>query len=84
MSQVFIDRFYLESGPCCAGCDWWRWYNSVIGECTKSAPVSGKERIAMIGMESCSMDIGAGHVITDREHYCGDFHDSEIKVVRLI
>jgi hypothetical protein len=72
-----IDKFYLDHGkPCCAGCDWWQPHNSVTGECTKSAPVPGYQRTAMIGMESCSAIVGPGHITTPREHSCGDFVDS--------
>lgn len=74
--QQHVDAFYRKHGPCCAGCDWWRFHNSVVGECTKSAPVSAAERTAMIGIESPTMDIGAGHVLTRRDHYCGDFIDT--------
>lgn len=74
---LVVETFYREHGrPCCAGCDHWRYYNSVIGECVKSAPVSGKERIAMIGMESATLKVGAGHVMTLRAHVCGEFEDS--------
>ena len=31
-TQAILDQFYKERGPCCAGCDWWRWHNSVAGE----------------------------------------------------
>lgn len=73
--QEFVDSFYWKHGPCCAGCDWWRHISSVAGDCTKSAPVSGAERVSMLGMESPSCLIGAGHVVTPREHICGDFKD---------
>lgn len=29
----------------------------------------------MLGMERSSHRFGAGHVITNREHHCGDFKD---------
>ena len=73
--QEFLDRMYARNGPCCAGCDWWRYFNSRIGECLQSAPVSADERMAMIGIERCTMPIGAGHVITPYNHHCGDFRD---------
>ena len=73
--QEAIDAFYWKNGPCCAGCDWWRSFNSVIGECLRSAPVSGEERFAMTGMSRPSIVSGAGHVATVREHHCGDFKD---------
>lgn len=73
--RIAIDKFYQEHGPCCAGCDWWRFYNSVVGECTKSAPISGEERYSMIGIERLSMESEPGHIITVRGHVCGDFKD---------
>lgn len=73
--QELMDRFYVEHGPCCAGCDWWRTSTGVAGECTKSAPVPWAERIAMLGITSHSMPRGAGHVLTTRTHHCGDFKD---------
>lgn len=73
--QKIIDRFYLKNGPCCAGCDWWRHVNSLVGECSRSAPVSGSERFAMIGITGSSLPVDAGHVMTPREHRCGEFKD---------
>lgn len=70
-----VDAFYAKHGPCCAGCDWWRFHNSLVGECIKSAPVSANERTAMLGITGVSMDIGAGHILTKRDHLCGDFSD---------
>ena len=75
--QAIVDKFYLDNGPCCAGCDWWRWHNSAAGECIKTAPVSGAERLAMLGMAGISCAVGAGHIMTPREHYCGEFKDTE-------
>ena len=74
--QEILDRFYHQNGPCCAGCDWWNHHNSLAGECRKSAPVSGRERLDMLGIYSSSAPIGAGHPLTRREHRCGDFKDS--------
>ena len=74
-TQACLDTFYILKGPCCAGCDWWRHLNSVVGECKKSAPVSGDDRLAMIGIQSSSQSIGAGHVVTKRDHLCGAFKD---------
>jgi len=74
--QEFIDQAYFQHGPCCGGCDWWRHLNSRVGECQRSAPVAAIERNAMLGIERCSMSgLGAGHVLTSREHLCGDFKD---------
>lgn len=69
-----LDRFYIENGKCCAGCDWWRFHNSVIGDCTKSAPVSGEERGSMAGIRP-SIRVESGHIMTPRDHVCGDFKD---------
>lgn len=72
-TQAVIDAYYKEHGNCCAGCDWWRWHNSVVGECTRSAPVSGAERNSMLDMEALSITPAAGHVMTKRDHateYC--------------
>lgn len=74
-TQANVDAFYKANGPCCAGCDWWRWYNALAGECTRSAPVPGAERFAMMGIEGSSLTPGAGHVMTPREHVCGEFKD---------
>jgi hypothetical protein len=73
--QEFLDRFYFSNGPCCAGCDWWHHLSSKVGSCTKSKPVSGKERWDMLGIERCSMAMPAGHIVTAHNHKCGDFKD---------
>lgn len=73
--QEELDRFYWEHGKCCAGCDHWRSLNSMAGECLKAAPMSGLERIALLGMSGCSLAIGAGYPFTNRDHLCGDFRD---------
>lgn len=78
------DKFYLRNGkkPCCSGCDWWLTDDEgaqLIGECTRSAPVSAKERYSMIEWIKTSSIRGiendAGHILTRREHSCGDFKD---------
>lgn len=73
--QEFLDRFYFSNGPCCAGCDWWRSITPKAGDCTKSAPVSGAERGAMLGIERCTMRLAPGHIVTPHDHKCGDFKD---------
>lgn len=74
--QEILDRFYFERGKCCAGCDWWRSLSSLAGECTKSAPVGGKrDRRGMLGITSCSLKPLSGHIMTPREHVCGEFKD---------
>lgn len=74
-TQAILNAFHKANGPCCAGCDWWRWYNALAGECIRSAPVPGAERFAMLGIESSSLRPDAGHVMTPREHVCGEFKD---------
>jgi hypothetical protein len=75
--QEVVDRFYWSRGvPCCAGCDHWRHLNSVYGECRRSAPVSASERWEMTGITDTSLRSGAGHVMTPRDHSCGEFADT--------
>ena len=74
VSEV-IDRFYMKTGPCCAGCDWWASINSVAGECRRSAPVPSAQRITMLGIRLAGSAPDAGHVMTLRDHHCGDFKD---------
>jgi hypothetical protein len=73
--QEAVDAFYFKHGPCCAGCDLWRHLSSSVGECTESAPMSGAERMGLLGITNCSMAIGAGHALTRRDHHCGQFRD---------
>nr|WP_255650858.1 hypothetical protein [Cupriavidus sp. DB3] len=74
--QELADAFYVKYGPCCAGCDWWHRIDSLVGECHRSAPVSGIERYAMLGVRWTSRPVEAGHVLTTRDHRCGDFLDT--------
>lgn len=74
--QELLDAFYAQHGPCCAGCDWWHCINSLVGECHRSAPVSGIERVSMLGINRASILPEAGHIMTRREHHCGDFIDT--------
>jgi hypothetical protein len=76
--QEAIDAFYAKTGPCCAGCDWWAHMNSVAGECRKSAPVPAEHRFGMARMDRASWhshEPDAGHIVTNRDHHCGDFKD---------
>lgn len=75
--QAIIDRFAAEHGPCCAGCDHWRWNNSLVGECLRTAPVAGRDRVAMLGISGTSLSIGSGHIMTLRDHRCGEFSNNE-------
>jgi hypothetical protein len=74
-TQEIIDSFYFEHGKCCSGCDWWRSITSTAGDCTKSAPVNGAARWAMLGIDLTSARLAPGHVVTARDHVCGDFKD---------
>lgn len=74
-TQEMMDNFYRQKGPCCAGCDHWRWVNSVAGLCTQSKIVPSKERGAMFEISSSTLNFGAGHVMTKREYVCGLFRD---------
>lgn len=71
-----IDTFYIAKGPCCAGCDWWAPFNSVVGECRSSAPVAAEQRAGPLGVTASSAPLYAGHILTFREHHCGDFADT--------
>lgn len=75
-NQELADRFYAANGPCCAGCDWWHNGSSIFGECRRSASVSGEQRYAMMGIACLSLPLEAGHIMTPREHHCGDFKDN--------
>ena len=74
--QEIHDALYARNGPCCAGCDWWSWFNSAVGECLASAPVPGNERIGIIGIRLSSLPLEAGHIFTPACHRCGDFKDA--------
>lgn len=73
--QEMIDRFYVENGPCCAGCDHWQSLNSWAGLCTMSKIAPASERVAMLGITGSSLNIGAGHAMTPHDHLCGLFAD---------
>jgi len=72
-----LEKFREDNHPCCAGCDWWRWINAVLGECHKSSPVSGRERADMLGITAYSFRPKAGHVLTRRDHHCGNFEQEQ-------
>lgn len=73
--QQLADAFYAKNGPCCSGCDSWHRINVLVGECHKTAPVAGHERFAMLGMRP-SIPLDAGHIMTKRDHHCGEFSDT--------
>ena len=74
-AQELADRWYVKHGPCCAGCDWWHQHNSIVGECHRSAPVPAEQRVGMLGVHCTTYPLTAGHVMTPRNHHCGDFKD---------
>ncbi len=61
--QKAVDRFYKENGPCCAGCDYWRWINSVAGECVRFPP-----KVSKLSNDDA--------VLTLRDHWCAEFKDT--------
>lgn len=73
--QELADAFYVKHGHCCAGCDWWHRINTLVGECHRAAPVAGHERYNMLGMRP-SIPLDAGHIMTVRDHRCGEFADT--------
>jgi hypothetical protein len=74
-TDAAVLAYAAAHNPCCAGCDHWRYVNSVAGECIRTAPVAGPDRVAMLGMRSSSLPVGAGHIMTTRGHTCGEFAD---------
>ena len=77
VNRAFVEKFASKNGDCCAGCAWWRFVNSVSGECIKSAPMPEEDRIVALGIDSMSLKIGGGHAITRRDHFCGDFKGND-------
>lgn len=75
-TQAAVDRFYAENGPCCAGCDWWRWINAGVGECIRHAPNPAHDASAGLGFDFCSLP-RVNTNLTVRSHYCGDFEDQQ-------
>lgn len=73
--QIRADKFYMQNGECCSGCDHWRGIGGTIGECTNSKIISSKDRLVFLGLRNCTLDIGAGHAITRRDYVCGQFKD---------
>lgn len=76
MSQQHVDAFYAANGPCCAGCDFWRWVNSLIGECVRFPPNRSHDAAAGLGMTGCSLSRSTAN-LTRRDHWCGEFRDGE-------
>ena len=73
-----ISAFYSENGPCCAGCDHWRYFNCVLGECSRSNLMGSKDRISLLGYKLYTgPDVEAGHALTRRDYHCENFIDSD-------
>lgn len=47
----------------------------MAGDCTKRAPVRDRTRFAMLNIHGSSLKPDAGHIVTPRDHLCGDFKD---------
>lgn len=74
--QLLVDKYYMENGRCCAGCDHWRHWGSTVGECTNSKILPECERAHMLDFKNAVYSIGAGHALTKRNHVCGQFKDT--------
>jgi len=72
------DRFYLRHGPCCAGCDHWRFLSQRIpsvGNCTKNAP--GTKQHLPPGIDWCSRwEMYSEYPFTHHNYKCPDFRDT--------
>jgi hypothetical protein len=73
-AQEKIDSYYHAHGPCCAGCDFWRWINSRVGECVRMPPNQSHDAAAALGMLGSSLRSTSN--LTTREHWCGEFRDT--------
>jgi len=74
-TDAAVLAYAAKHNPCCAGCDHWRYVNSVAGECIRTAPVAGTHRVGLLGFEWTSAIVGPGHILTPRGHVCGEFSD---------
>lgn len=74
--QSYVDAFYAKNGPCCAGCDFWRWISTLVGECVRHAPDPSHD--AAVGLNMLSSSLGSSStMLTKRDHWCGDFRDDQ-------
>lgn len=73
--QERCDRFYWQTGRCCAGCDYWRSDAGDVGECMSAPPVSGVEVLRSLGISWSSYTPPPGQPFTSRDHVCGAFKD---------
>lgn len=74
-TQEVVDEYYLKSGPCCAGCDYWRWVTSLVGECVRFSPNQSHDAAAGLGMDNCTLPRSTTN-LTKRERLCGEFVDT--------
>lgn len=75
MSQQHVDAFYAKHGPCCAGCDFWRWINTRVGECIRMPPNQSHDAAAGLGFDFCSLPRSTSN-LTANSHLCGEFRDT--------
>jgi hypothetical protein len=75
--QAFIDAFYHEHGPCCAGCDFWHHLNSRAGMCHRYPKHVGPSanKPSPFGVEACSLG-PVSQALTRRDDWCGEFRDT--------
>jgi len=73
--QDHIDAFADKHALCCAGCDFWRWINSVVGECVRHAPNPAHDAAAGLGIHGFSAG-PVSSMLVKRDHWCGDFVDT--------
>jgi hypothetical protein len=73
--QDYVDAYADKHGPCCAGCDFWRWINTGVGECIRHAPDPSHDAAGGLGVNACSLP-PSSTMLTRRDHWCGDFEDT--------
>jgi len=76
--DALVIKFYKENGPCCSGCDHWRYFNNVMGECEKSNLMSMADRLSILGITHWTGPREAGKALTERGYHCGNFIDSDL------
>lgn len=74
--QRHVDAYADKFGPCCAGCDFWRWINTAVGECVRHAPDPSHDAAAGLGLHGVSLG-KSSTMLTKRDQWCGDFSDNQ-------
>lgn len=74
-----VVEFYKKNGPCCAGCDHWRYFSANLGECEKSNIMSMEDRLSILGITHWTGPGEAGKALTERGYHCGNFIDSGLR-----